>query len=90
MTDVNTVEQLYPECARHDVNLSETYVAVQASVKGNGLNYGSTVRLTFGMALWVAIVIHTIGVEVYVRMGSGPRHYTHESYALKSGYSRSE
>lgn len=69
MTDVNTVEQLYPQCTQLDVNLAKTYVAVHASVKGNGLNYGSTVRLTFGMALWVAIVIHTIGVEVYVRMG---------------------
>jgi hypothetical protein len=68
MTDVNEVTQLYPQCTQPGVNLEKTFVAVHAAVKGNGLEYGSAVRLTFGMALWVAIVIHVIGVEIYVRI----------------------
>jgi len=68
MTDLNAVNQSYPQCVQPGVNTAEVYVAVHASVKGNGLAYGSTVRLTFGMALWVGIVLHTVGVEVYIRL----------------------
>ncbi|KIM81594.1 hypothetical protein PILCRDRAFT_821370 [Piloderma croceum F 1598] len=67
MTDVDEVSQLYPQCTQPGVNLAKTFVAVHAAVKGNGLEYGSTVRLTFGMSLWIAIVIHVIGVEIYIR-----------------------
>jgi hypothetical protein len=68
MTDLDEVSQLYPQCTQPDADLAKTFVAVHAAVKGNGLEYGSTVRLTFGMALWVAIVLHIIGVEIYVRI----------------------
>jgi hypothetical protein len=69
MPDVNAVKELYPQCTQPGIDPADVYVAVRATVKGSGgLGYASTVRLTFGMALWTAIVIHVIGVEVYVRM----------------------
>jgi hypothetical protein len=43
------------------------HVTVQAAVNGGPLGLGSSVRATFGMALWLAIVIHIIGIEYYVR-----------------------
>ncbi|KIM82605.1 hypothetical protein PILCRDRAFT_820479 [Piloderma croceum F 1598] len=67
MTDVNAVSQSYPQCAQAGVDLSKVFVAVHAATKGNGLEYGSAVRLTFGLALWVSILIHIIGVEIYIR-----------------------
>ena len=67
MSDVNAVNQSYPQCTQTGVDVSNAYVAVHAAIKGSGLGYGSTVRLTFGMALWVAIILHIIGVEIYVR-----------------------
>jgi hypothetical protein len=66
MTNQTVVKEFYPQCVA-GVDPATVYVAVRASVHGNGLSYGSAVRLTFGMALWVAIVIHIIGVEIYVR-----------------------
>jgi hypothetical protein len=68
MTDLDTVKQLYPQCAQAGANLSEVFVAVHAAVKGNGLTYSSTVRLTFGLSMWVSLVSHAFGVEIYVRM----------------------
>ena len=68
MPDLDDVNQLYPQCAQAGVDLTKVHVAVHAAVKGNGLNYGSTVRLVFGMALWIGIMTHIIGVELYVRI----------------------
>jgi hypothetical protein len=91
MTDVDEVNQLYPQCTQPGVNLEKTFVAVHAAIKGNGLGYGSAVRLTFGMALWVAIVIHIIGVEVYVRMiGVLLAAFLHNSDILNFWLSRSK
>jgi hypothetical protein len=67
MTDTNAVSQSYPQCTQTGVDLSKVFVAVHAATKGSGLGYGSAVRLTFGLALWVSILIHTVGVEIYVR-----------------------
>jgi hypothetical protein len=67
MTDLDTVKQLYPQCAQAGANLSEVFVAVHAAVKGNGLTYSSTVRLTFGLSMWVSLVSHAFGVEIYIR-----------------------
>jgi hypothetical protein len=86
MTDLNAVKQLYPQCVQAGVDPATEYAAVRATVKGNGLGYGSTVRLTFGMALWLAIVIHVIGVEVYVRMIKRSALLAFTTLILNSGF----
>lgn len=43
-----------------------TYIGVPADLQSQ-LHIGSAVRLTFAMSTWVAISLHTLGVEVYVR-----------------------
>jgi hypothetical protein len=90
MTDVNAVSQLYPQCTQAGVDLSKVFVAVHAATKGNGLEYGSAVRLTFGLALWVSILIHTIGVEIYVRTQKLVDYRTGRSQSLIICLSRSE
>jgi len=68
MNDVNAVNQSYPSCTQPGIDLSKVFVPVHAAIKGSGLGYASAVRLTFGLGLWVALVIHVIGVEIYVRV----------------------
>jgi hypothetical protein len=70
MTNVTAVEQLYPQCTQAGVDLAEVFVAVHATAKGGRLGSASITRATFGMCMWLALVIHIIGVETYVRMRS--------------------
>jgi hypothetical protein len=64
-TDATDTEP-YNQCFAADDPVS-LHVAIQAAVNGDHLGYASSVRATFGMALWLAIVIHIIGIEYYVR-----------------------
>jgi hypothetical protein len=68
MTNVTAVEQLYPQCTQAGVDLAEVFVAVHATAKGGRLGSASITRATFGMCMWLALVIHIIGVEIYVRI----------------------
>jgi hypothetical protein len=43
----------------------DIFVGVPADLKSK-LHLGSAVRLTFAMATWAAIAVHTFGVELYV------------------------
>jgi len=67
LTDMNAVNKSYPQCIQAGVNPADVFVAVHAA-KGNRLTSSSAVRVTFGMALWVSLLIHTIGVEIYIRL----------------------
>jgi len=44
-----------------------TLVGVAADVH-SPLHIGSAVRLTFAMSVWVAVTLHTFGVEVYIHL----------------------
>lgn len=68
MTDLNAVQQSYPQCTQAGANITNVFAAVHATIKGNKLSSASTLRVTFGMSLWIGIVIHIIGVEIYIRM----------------------
>ena len=62
----NTTEvfDTYPACARD--GLAE--VAVHADFNGNNANVGASLRLNFGMAIWLAIFLHAVGVEIYLNL----------------------
>jgi hypothetical protein len=66
LNNTDTVTQLYPQCAEAD-DLGSLHAAIRVAVKDGPLGFASSVRATFGMALWLAIVIHIIGVEFYIR-----------------------
>lgn len=58
----------YPECASY---LNGTNPGQQAAVhanfgSGEPVEIGAAMNMCFGMALWVALSLHAIGVEVYV------------------------
>jgi len=59
--------RMYPQCNQPGLDLGSIHVAVRAAAHESPLGFGSSVRATFGMALWIGMVIHVIGVELYIR-----------------------
>ncbi|KAF8485484.1 hypothetical protein JB92DRAFT_2761044 [Gautieria morchelliformis] len=57
------VYEEFPACFRDE----NTYVGVPADIHSR-LHLGSLLRLTFAAATWVAIVLHTFGVELYIHL----------------------
>ncbi|PVH92313.1 hypothetical protein DM02DRAFT_282318 [Periconia macrospinosa] len=68
--DVKTAE-LYPECASY---FNGSDLLKQASVHANfgddgtGAEVGAAFNMTFGMALWLALLLHAVGVEIYLHL----------------------
>ncbi|ELU39475.1 hypothetical protein AG1IA_06493 [Rhizoctonia solani AG-1 IA] len=62
--------QAYPECGTPTAleKPKWTHVAVHASWNEGPLGRGSASRASFGMALWVAMFLHILGIELYVRV----------------------
>jgi hypothetical protein len=65
---VPAVMKFYPECAAYLNGTSPLQqVTVHASMNaGTPVAAGAALNVSFGMALWVATVIHAVGVEIYV------------------------
>lgn len=57
-----------PACASYaDGSNLDQVSAVLADMGGtSAVNAGAALNMNFGMALWLAFVIHALGVEVYV------------------------
>jgi hypothetical protein len=64
----STLLSSYPDCAAYvDGSDPDQLAIVKANIGGDGpANAGAALNTAFGMALWLAVVIHAIGVEVYV------------------------
>ena len=67
-SSADPVQQLYPDCAAPGAT-DDTMVVVQASY-ANGLpdQIAASLRLNFGMSIWLAFFLHTLGVELYLKM----------------------
>ncbi|KAF2501587.1 hypothetical protein BU16DRAFT_577705 [Lophium mytilinum] len=57
----------YPLCSISNAKVNQ-YVAVHASFQNRPEEIGASLRMSFGMALWLALAIHAIGVEVYLSL----------------------
>lgn len=66
MRDVEYVATAYPLCAAS--NSSSIPVPVHVSFSSNIEEIGASLRIPFGMALWVAIFLHVVGVEIYLAL----------------------
>lgn len=60
----------YPACAAYANGTSPDQVAAVAATFGQGdaTNTGAALNVNFGMALWLAVAIHAVGVEVYLHL----------------------
>lgn len=54
----------YPSCSNGD-----SYVPIHAGYAQDSLpeEIGAALQLTFGLGLWIALFLHVVGVEIYVR-----------------------
>jgi hypothetical protein len=59
------IENTYPQCINGDESL---VVAVHAFFKSNREEIGASLRINFGMAIWMAILLHAVGVEIYLKL----------------------
>lgn len=64
---------VYPACASVLPNdklpsANDTYVAVQADYYGSPEQIGASLDINFGMSIWIALLLHAVGVEVYLRL----------------------
>jgi len=72
----------YPACAAalaNNTTLTSVYVAIHASMNEKGLNANAAIRLSFPVGLWMALVIHIVGVELYI-------HLTEKQNRHREGY----
>lgn len=67
LQNMDALQQSYPQCTPGGSNLTSVRVAIRAAVNGDKFGLGSSVRVTWGMSMWIAILIHSLGVELYVR-----------------------
>ncbi|EAT90153.2 hypothetical protein HBI56_045440 [Parastagonospora nodorum] len=69
-SDASEFLSSYPSCAAYinGTDLTE-FALVNASMDGpGGANAGAALNVPFGMALWLSVVIHAIGVEIYLHL----------------------
>ncbi|KAL2272079.1 hypothetical protein VTJ83DRAFT_1450 [Remersonia thermophila] len=43
-------------------------MVVLASLSGNGANITATYNVVFGSAIWLGLVLHAVGIEIYLRL----------------------
>ncbi|KAF9517120.1 hypothetical protein BS47DRAFT_1340147 [Hydnum rufescens UP504] len=64
----------YPSCLaaqKAGDNLAHLQVAIHASTREARINLASARRVNSGMAIWVALVIHMVAAEIYIRATEG-------------------
>ncbi|KAI4194914.1 MAG: hypothetical protein LQ348_002537 [Seirophora lacunosa] len=61
------VNTLYPECGRPGSTV-DSRVIVQAKFGTQPEQIGASLRLSFGMAMWMALFLHAVGVEIYLHL----------------------
>ncbi|KAJ7334736.1 hypothetical protein DFH08DRAFT_965484 [Mycena albidolilacea] len=66
LADPQAVQSAFPQCVAGGVNHTSLWVAVHASTREGPLYAASSVRATNGMALWIATLMHIVGVEYYI------------------------
>ena len=61
--------QFYPQCTGFTVPTNDPEVIVQATfANGQAEQIGASLHLSFGAALWLALFLHAVGVEIYLSL----------------------
>ncbi|KAF7509120.1 hypothetical protein GJ744_008347 [Endocarpon pusillum] len=69
MEDGNSVLAAYPDCISYYNNTDPSKLAlVQADLNGSIAEFAAGLNITFGMAMWLALLIHAVGVETYLQL----------------------
>ena len=87
--DDGQAQRLYPQCAAPEG--ADTVVVVRA-IFGSGRpdQIGASLGISFGMAMWMALILHLVGVEIYLaltpREGNRLRQVSYEKQ-MERGFS---
>ena len=66
--DVQKTLHYYPECESYfNGSNPNQHGIIHADFKGRYEEVGAALDVSFGMATWLALALHAIGVEIYVR-----------------------
>jgi len=68
LNDPQAIQSSFPQCVAAEVNPASIWLAVHASTHDGPLHLASSVRAVQGMALWIATLIHIVGVEIYITL----------------------
>jgi hypothetical protein len=68
--DSTALLQAYPDCASLDA-----WVLVKADITKGPEQKAAAMNVSFGMAVWLAVTIHAIGIEAYVGFSSMQRRF---------------
>ena len=67
--DLNYMQSAYPGCGPPGTINSSGQAVVHADFKaGIAEDIGASLRLNFGMAIWMAFFMHLVGVEIYLNL----------------------
>ncbi|KAJ7036742.1 hypothetical protein C8F04DRAFT_464560 [Mycena alexandri] len=72
----------FPQCVTSGVNPAHIWVAVHASNNGGPLYRASAMRAVHGMGIWIALLLHVIGAEIYIHKTEAANHVRLD-YALE-------
>lgn len=61
------VDELYPQCGQPGSTV-DTRAIVQAKFGSQPEQVSAALRLSFGMALWMSLFLHGVGVEIYLNL----------------------
>ena len=61
------VNELYPQCSNFNSTVNDM-VVIQAKFGNQPEQIAASLGLSFGMALWLALVLHLVGVEIYLAL----------------------
>ncbi|KAM3514901.1 hypothetical protein MY11210_001506, partial [Beauveria gryllotalpidicola] len=64
--DSTTLLRAYPDCASLDA-----WVLVKADITKGPEQKAAAMNVSFGMAVWLAVTIHAIGIEAYLQLTPG-------------------
>jgi hypothetical protein len=65
----NPTYQLYPQCAaRNGSGTAPFSVTVKVDPAAGPETAAAAFQLTFGLSMWIALVIHAVGVEIYLNL----------------------
>lgn len=66
---LETVYSTYPVCSPGNSNLTvDSQVIVKVNYNGNPEQSDTALDIGFPMAIWIALVIHAVGIELYLRL----------------------
>ena len=61
--------EIYPDCVVNSTLVPDGMSIIHADLSGGVKeNIGASLRLNFGMAVWMAFFLHAVGVEVYLAL----------------------